>query len=95
MDVFIVLQLSADDNLVKAMGVKQQHYKKLKQIRYFNIINIAECWCEIGCTSEGSVINQVEVGNVVLLHFSKGLCFVHGELVMSLRYVKKVTICKC
>ena len=43
MDVFIVLQLSADDNLVKEMGVKQQHYKKLKQIRYFNIINIAEC----------------------------------------------------
>ena len=44
MDVFIVMQLSADDNRVRTMGRKQQHYKKLKQIRYFNIvINIAEC----------------------------------------------------
>ena len=58
MDVFIVLQLSADHFRVKTMGGKQQHYKKLKQIRYCNIINIAECCCEIGSTSEGSVINQ-------------------------------------
>ena len=43
MDVFIVLQLSADHFRVKTMGGKQQHYKKLKQIRYCNIINIAEC----------------------------------------------------
>ena len=40
---------------------KHQHYNKLKQIRYLNVINIAECWCEIGCTLctyEGSVIKQ-------------------------------------
>ena len=43
MDVFISPWMFADDNLVRVMGVKQQHYKKLKQIRYFNIINIAEC----------------------------------------------------
>ena len=42
----------------KNKGKKQQHYKKFKQIWYFNVINIAECWCEIDCTSEGSVINQ-------------------------------------
>ena len=47
-----------NDFLVRTKGGKQQHYKKLKQIRYFNIVNIAECLCEIGCTSEGSVINQ-------------------------------------
>ena len=43
MDVFIILQLSAKDFRVKTKGEKQQHYKKLKQIRHFNIINIAEC----------------------------------------------------
>ena len=48
---FIVLQLPADDVRVRKMGGKQQHYKRLKQIRYFNIIDIAECLCEIGCTS--------------------------------------------
>ena len=62
MDVFIILQLSANDFWVRTKGGKQQHYNKLKQIRYFNVINIAKCWCEIGCifcTSEGSVINQL------------------------------------
>ena len=58
MDVFIILQLSAIDFLVRAKAGEPEHYKKLKQIRYFNIINIAECWCEISCTSEGSVMNQ-------------------------------------
>ena len=50
--------MSANYLRVGTKGGKQQHYKKLKQIRYFNIINIAECWCEIGYTSEGSVINK-------------------------------------
>ena len=58
MDVFIILQLSPNDFHAKIKGEKQQHYNKFKQIRYFNIINIAECLCEIGCTSDGSAINQ-------------------------------------
>ena len=53
-DVFKILQLSANDFWVWIKGGKQQHYQKLKQIRYFSIINIAECYC----TSKGSVINQ-------------------------------------
>ena len=44
MDIFKILQLSANDFRVKTKGGKQQHYKKLKQIRYFNIINTAEFW---------------------------------------------------
>ena len=43
MNVFIVLQLPIDDFRVRTMGEKQQHYMKLKQIRYFDIVNIAEC----------------------------------------------------
>ena len=53
---YIILQLSANDFRVTTKGKKQLHYKKLKQIWYFNVINIAECRCVIGCTSEGSVI---------------------------------------
>ena len=52
MDVFIILQLSVNGFRVRTKGGKQQHYNKLKQISYFNIINIA------ACTSESSVINQ-------------------------------------
>ena len=44
MDVFIILHLLfVNDLRVRTKGGKQQRYKKLKQIRYFNIINIAEC----------------------------------------------------
>ena len=43
MDVSIILQLSANDFRVRTKGGKQQYYNKLKQIRYFNVINIAEC----------------------------------------------------
>ena len=41
MDVFKILQLSANDFRVTTKKGKQQHYKKLKKIRYFNIINMA------------------------------------------------------
>ena len=43
MDVFIILQLSANDFRVRTKGRKQENYKKLKQISYFKIITIAEC----------------------------------------------------
>ena len=43
MDAFIILQLSTNDFRVRAKGGKQQHYKKLKKVRYFNIIDNAEC----------------------------------------------------
>ena len=62
MDVFIILQLyrsiASPTNAfrVRAKGGKQQHYKKLKQIRYYNIANIAECLCKIGCTSKSVVV---------------------------------------
>ena len=63
-NVFTIFQLVelcasvANDFRVKTKGGKRQHYKRLIQIKYFNIISIAECCCEFGCTSEGSVINQ-------------------------------------
>ena len=41
MDVFIILKLFTNDFRVRANGGKQQHCNKLKQIRSFNIINIA------------------------------------------------------
>ena len=33
----------ANDFRVRTNGRKQQHYKRLKQIRYFNIDNIDKC----------------------------------------------------
>ena len=68
-------------------GPKQQHYKKLKQLRYFNIINIAECWRKIGCFSNVLVINQSWITQYPVATFSQmfpNSQVVYGQLAMSL-----------
>ena len=47
--------------------------KKLNQIRYFNITNIGERWCKIGCTSEGSVIHQISAEFLVATFYQLAL----------------------
>ena len=89
MDVFKILQLSANDFRVTTKKGKQQHYKKLKKIRYFNIINIAGGWWGSQSTT------KVQVHNFPLLHFPKWLCLVHAQLAIFLRCVKRLVICKC
>ena len=79
---------------VRTKGVKQQHYEKLKQIIYFNIINIDECWCKIGFASEGSFINQSWSTQFPVVIISQ-MALLHGQLAMSLRRVKRSIICKC
>ena len=64
MDVFWILQLSrsvrlrhkwfSDENTERETTSLQE--TKADQI--LNILNIAECWCEIGYTSKGSIINE-------------------------------------
>ena len=79
MDVYIASQLSAENVRVRTIGGKQQHCKKRKEIRYFSINNIAECWCEISCTYESYSLINVEVHNFALLHFSKWRYFHFGS----------------
>ena len=64
-------------------------FQNLKEIRYFNIINIAGCWWGFQSTT------KVQVHNFPLLHFPKWLCLVHAKLAISLRCVKSLVICKC
>ena len=55
-------------------------------------INIAECWCEIDCTSEDSVIKQ---SWIAFSQMFPNFQMVHGQLAMSLRRMKTSVICKC
>ena len=73
---------------------KQQYYKKRKQIKYFNIINIAKWWCESAVLLRFPSLTKVEVGNFPLLHFPRWLCLVREQLDMSLRHVEKSVQCK-
>ena len=79
---------------VRTKGEKQQRYKKLKHIRCFNIINIAECWWEIGCTSDGSVINQCWSMHYPVGTFSQMALFGLWAACYVSRTCEKV-ICKC
>ena len=94
MDVFKIMQLSANDFRLKAKGGKQQHYKKFKQTRYLNIINIVECWCKIGFTSEGFVINQSWSTQFPVATFSQIALFGSWAFAMSLRCEKWSVICE-
>ena len=61
------LSTTSDFQMITKRG-KQQYYNKRKQIRYFSIIGIIECWCKIGFISESSAINQ---NSCMQLGFSK------------------------
>ena len=41
----------------------------------FNVINIAECWCKIDFTSEGSLINQSSITQLLVATFSQMALF--------------------
>ena len=100
-DGFIILQLFRSVRLHckwfsgEKIERKQKHYKKRKLIRCFNIISIAVSWSEIGCSSGVSVINQSWSTNFTLLLFLRCLCFIHGQLAVSLRRMKRSVICLC
>ena len=40
-------------------------------------------------------LTKVAVRNFPLLHFSRWICLIHGQLVMPLQRVKRSVICKC
>ena len=99
MDVFIIFQLSANGFWVRTKEGKQQHYNKLKQIKYFNVINI-----DIADDGKSAVLCvllrvrpliKVEVRNFSLLHFPRWFYLIHDQLGMSLRRVKRSVIFKC
>ena len=70
MNVFIILQLSANYFQVRTKGRKQQHYKKLMQTRYFNI----PCTdAKLTVLLRVPTLTKVELRSIPLLHFPK--CF--------------------
>ena len=70
MNVFIILQLSANYFQVRTKGRKQQHYKKLMQTRYFNILCTD---AKLAVLLRFRTLTKVELRSIPLLHFPK--CF--------------------
>ena len=51
-------------------------------------------WTKSAVLLRVSSLTKVEVRNFPLLHYSRWVCFVDGQLAMSLRRVKRSVICK-
>ena len=72
MDAFIILQLAANKFRVRTKGGKQQHYNKLKQIRYFNLLTLlsVDAKSAVLCgLLRGPSLTKAEACNLPLLHF--------------------------
>ena len=98
MDVLIILQLTRSVHLRKRFSGenkerKTQCYKKHMQIRYFNILLSAKE--KTATVLRVSSLTKVEVRNFLLLHFLRCICFIHGQLDISLRLVKRLVKRKC
>ena len=79
---------------------KQHYYKKRKQIRYFNILNIINILILLSADAKSAIslrvrsLTKVEVHNFPLVHFPRWFCLVNRQLAISLRLVKWLVISK-
>ena len=89
--VFKILQLSANNFLVKTKG-KTATLQETQQIAdIVTLLRLLSADVLLRIPS----LSKVEVLNFPLLHFPKWLCLVHGQLAMSLPCMKRQVICKC
>ena len=95
MDVFIILQLSANDFRVRTKGGEQQHQNKPRQIRLLTLLSADAKPAVICVLLMIPSLTKVEVCNFLLLHFPRWFCLIPGQLGMSLRRVKRSVIYKC
>ena len=85
----------ANEFLVRKKIGKQQHYKKRKQIRYFNTVNIAEWWCESAVVLKVPSLVDMRSTQFLVATFLQLALLIHGQLSVSLRRVERSVICKC
>ena len=73
MDVFIILQLFANDFQVRTKGQKKQHYKKLSQSDISTLLTLLNAHAKSAVLLRVLPLTKDEIGNIPLLNFPK--CF--------------------
>ena len=73
MDVFIILQLFANDFRVRTKGQKKQHYKKLYQSDISTLLTLLNADAKSAVLLRVLSLTKDEIGNIPLLNFPK--CF--------------------
>ena len=84
MDVFIILQVSANDFWVRAKGGKQQHYKNPSRSDVLVLLTLVGADAKSAGFFRAPLVTKAELHNFPLLHFPRWLCLLHDQLAMSL-----------
>ena len=89
MDVFIILQLSANDFRVKKKEENNNITRHSSRSDILTLLALLSADAKSDVPLRVPSLTKAEVHNFRLLHFPELLCLVHGQLTLSLRRVKR------
>ena len=78
MDVFIILQLSANDFRVRTKGKNNNITRNSSRFDILTLLTLLSADAKSAVLLRVSTLTKVQVHNFPLLHFPRWLCLVHG-----------------
>ena len=94
-DLLIILQLFVNDFQVGANRKNNNITRNSSRSNILILLTLLSAVTKLAVLLRVLPLTKVQLRNFPLLHFTKWLCLVLGQLAMPLRRVKKLIICKC
>ena len=94
-DLLIILQLFVNDFQVGANRKNNNITRNSSRSNILILLTLLSAVTKLAVLLRILPLTKVQLRNFPLLHFTKWLCLVLGQLAMPLRRVKKLIICKC
>ena len=94
-DLLIILQLFVNDFQVGANRKNNNITRNSSRSNILILLTLLSAVTKLAVLLRVLPLTKVQLRNFPLLHFTKWLCLVLGQLGMPLRRVKKLIICKC
>ena len=94
-DLLIILQLFVNDFQVGANRKNNNITRNSSRSNILILLTLLSAVTKLAVLLRVLPLTKIQLRNFPLLHFTKWLCLVLGQLAMPLRRVKKLIICKC
>ena len=94
-DLLIILQLFVNDFQVGANRKNNNITRNSSRSNILILLTLLSAVTKLAVLLRVLPLTKVQLRNFPLLHFTRWLCLVLGQLAMPLRRVKKLIICKC
>ena len=94
-DLLIILQLFVNDFQVGANRKNNNITRNSSRSNILILLTLLSAVTKLAVLLRVLPLTKVQLRNFPLLHFTKWLCLVLGQLAMPLRRVKKLITCKC